>query len=75
VASDSSILLFDTYTGEALVEFAPEHGQTVTVTSEGLSLSPSLNNKLYYLVSDVKYDESQLNEMISLATEIPVYFC
>jgi hypothetical protein len=36
VASDSSILLFDTYTGEALVEFAPEHGQTVTVTSEGL---------------------------------------
>jgi hypothetical protein len=78
VAADSSILLFDTYTGEALVQFAPEHGQTVTVTSEGLSqvtrLSPSLNNKLYYLVSDVKYDESQLNEMISLATEIPVYF-
>ena len=28
VAADSSILLFDTYTGEALVQFAPEHGQT-----------------------------------------------
>ena len=76
IDTDSSIALFDSYTGEKIVNLAPVHGQLITIKSGGTGttkeLAPSLNNKLYYLVSDVKYNDSQTDEIISLATEIPV---
>jgi len=74
--TDSSISLFDSYTGDKIVNLAPSHGQLVTIKSGGTGttkeLAPSLNNKLYYLVSNVSYNESQTDEIISLATVIPV---
>jgi len=76
VSSGSEILLFDQYTGQQIFGLSPVHGQLVTIKSGGTGttkeLAPSLNNKLYYLVSDVSYNESQTDEIISLATEIPV---
>jgi len=76
ISTDSTITLFDSYTGQKIVDLAPSNGQVVTIKSGGTGttkeLAPSLNNKLYYLVSDVKYDASQTDEIISLATEIPV---
>ena len=76
ISTDSSIALFDSYTGQEIVNLAPSHGQEVTIKSGGTGttkeLAPSLNNKLYYLVSNVSYNESQTDEIISLATEIPV---
>ena len=76
IDTDSSIALFDSYTGEKIINLAPVHGQLVTIKSGGTGttkeLAPSLNNKIYYLVSDVKYNDSQTDEIISLATEIPV---
>ena len=76
VSTGSEIALFDQYTGQKIVNLAPVHGQLVTIKSGGTGatkeLAPSLNNKLYYLVSDVSYNESQTDEIISLATEIPV---
>jgi hypothetical protein len=76
VSSGSDILLFDQYTGQQIFGLSPVHGQLVTIKSGGAGttkeLAPSLNNNLYYLVSDVSYNESQTDEIISLATEIPV---
>ena len=76
ISTDSSIALFDSYSGQKIVNLAPSHGQVVTIKSGGTGttkeLAPSLNNKLYYLVSNVSYNESQTDEIISLATEIPV---
>jgi hypothetical protein len=76
ISTGSSIALFDSYTGQKIVNLAPSHGQVVTIKSGGTGttkeLAPSLNNKLYYLVSNVSYNESQTDEIISLATEIPV---
>ena len=76
ISTDSTITLFDSYTGQKIVDLAPSNGQVVTIKSGGTGttkeLAPSLNNKLYYLVSDIKYDASQTDEIISLATEIPV---
>jgi hypothetical protein len=76
VSVRSGIALYDKYTGEQMLKLSPSHGQLVTIKSGGTGttkeLAPSLNNKLYYLVSDVSYDESQTDEIISLATEIPV---
>jgi hypothetical protein len=76
ISDGSQISLFDQYTGQQIFDLSPVHGQLVTIKSGGTGttkeLAPSLNNKLYYLVSDVLYDESQTDEIISLATEIPV---
>ena len=77
--SENSVSLFDELTGFGGVDYVPYHGSTVTVmtgaidsTDDILKLQPSLNNKLYYLVSDVQYGEDDKDLIISLATEIPV---
>ena len=76
VSVRSGIALYDKYTGEQIFGLSPSHGQLITIKSGGpgttKTLAPSLNNKLYYLVSNVSYNESQTDEIISLATEIPV---
>lgn len=79
ILSDASIALFDTLTGVGGVDYMPYNGSIVTVKSgdpSGLSdeLVPTLNNKLYYLVSDQLYDQSSRDIIISLATEIPVIY-
>jgi len=76
IDTDSSIVLFDSYTGEKIIDIAPSHGQLITIKSGGASttkqFAPTLNNKFCYLVSDIKYNDSQTDEIISLATEIPL---
>ena len=60
------------------IETVPYNGAIVTMKSgtigdSGLrDLQPSLGNKLYYLITDTTYAESQKDLVISLATEVPV---
>ena len=74
----NEIALFDELTGEGGVGYIPYDGATISVyvpvdkSSYIKDLEPSLNNKVYYLVSDVLYDETQKDLIISLATEIPM---
>jgi hypothetical protein len=76
---ESKVALFDTFTGIGGIDYMPYDGSTVTVKT-GLvgvdpnvkSLEPSLNNKVYYLVTNELYDQSQKDLIISQATEIPV---
>ena len=35
ISTDSSIALFDSYTGQEIVNLAPSHGQEVTIKSGG----------------------------------------
>lgn len=46
ISTDSSIALFDSYTGQKIVDLAPSHGQVVTIKSGGTGttkeLAPSL---------------------------------
>ena len=79
ILSNASIALFDTLTGVGGVDFMPSNGSVVTVKSGDPSgafngLVPTLNNKLYYLVSDQLYDQSDTDIMITDRTEIPVIF-
>jgi len=77
VLSSSAIALFDTSTGIGGVDYIPYNGSTVTVVagdvlSDYRQLAPTLNNKLYYLVTNEVYDSTQKDIMISLATAVPV---
>ena len=78
VLEANEIALFDELTGEGGIGYIPYDGSTVRVyvpvdkSSFIKDLEPSLNNKVYYLVSDVLYDETQRDLIISLATEIPM---
>jgi len=79
ILSSSGIALFDTASGVGGVDYMPYHGSNVTVKSGDIygdyrELAPTLNNKLYYLVSDTLYDSSQKTLILSLATQIPVFF-
>ena len=79
ILSSSGIALFDTASGVGGVDYMPYNGSTVTVKAGDIygdyrELAPTLNNKLYYLVSNTLYDSSQKTIILSLATEIPVYF-
>lgn len=75
----SQVALFDSLTGIGGIDFMPYDGATVKVytglinTDPSLkNFEPSLNNKLYYLVTNEVYDETQKALMISLATAVPV---
>ena len=79
ILSNASIALFDTLTGVGGVDYMPYNGSIVTVKSgdpAGLSndLVPTLNNKLYYLVSDQLYDQSDRDIIIADRIEIPVIY-
>lgn len=75
----SQVALFDSLTGIGGIDFMPYDGATVTAytglinTDPSLkNFEPSLNNQLYYLVTNEVYDETQKDLIISLATPIPV---
>ena len=79
VLSSSAIALFDTSTGIGGVDYIPYNGSTVTVVagdvlSDYRQLAPTLNNKLYYLVSDTAYTAADKTTILSIATEIPVIY-
>ncbi len=75
----TGIALFDQRTGIGGVDFIPYHGSTVTVkagdpSTQYFDFSPSLNNKIYYLVTDQEYSESDRTTIKSLGTAINVHF-
>ena len=75
----TGIALFDQRTGIGGVDFIPYHGSTVTVkagdpSTQYFDFSPSLNNKIYYLVTDQEYSESDRATIKSLGTAINVHF-
>ena len=73
VLSGGAIALFDTSTGIGGVGYVPYNGSVVTVVagdvlSDYRQLAPTLNNKLYYLVSDTAYTAADKTTILSLAT-------
>jgi hypothetical protein len=79
VISNNNIAIFDQLTGVGGVDYMPYDGSTVTVragdnTGVYQSLAPTLNNKLYYYVSDVLYGPEDKNIIMADSTEIPVVY-
>lgn len=79
VLSNGAIALFDSVTGVGGVDYVPYNGSTVTVvagsaTGSAEQLAPTLNNKLYYLVSDTQYSVEDKSIILAAATEIPVVY-
>jgi hypothetical protein len=79
VLSDGAIALFDTLTGVGGVDYVPYDGALVTVVAGDASasyrkLAPTLNNKLYYLVSNTAYSVDDKATILAAATEIPVVY-
>lgn len=78
--SESGIALFNTQTGFGGVDYIPNDGDEVAVIASnptGLKQQkydfvPSMNNKIYYLVSDQVFTSNDRLTMINLATEISV---
>lgn len=79
----NGIGLFNTETGVGGVEYMPADGDTVTVMAgydidrvqdDLVKFSTDFNNEILYLVSDVEYGQNDADEIISLATSIPVSF-
>jgi hypothetical protein len=78
--SENEIGLFDSKTGIGGVDYMPGDGDTVTVVAGAPSVNnsspdtfePSLNNKIYYLVTDVEYSPTDYDTIIAASTEIPV---
>lgn len=79
VISNNNIALFDQLTGVGGVDYMPYDGSTVIVKAGDITgtyqeLAPTLNNKLYYLVSDKLYGVEDKNDLINDSTEIPVVY-
>lgn len=80
IVGNDGVALYDSITGTGGVDYMPSDGSTVTVKTAGVSttdiskLEPSLNNKIYYLVSDTVYSSEDKEVILSLATEVPVIY-
>jgi hypothetical protein len=79
ILSNSAIALFDSSTGVGGIDYIPYDGASVTVVAGSTAasyekLAPTLNNKLYYLVSDIQYSATDKATILAAATEIPVVF-
>jgi hypothetical protein len=80
--NDSGIALFNTQTGFGGVDYIPNDGDEVAVIASnptGLKqqkydFAPTMNNKIYYLVSDQVFTSNDRAAMINAATEISVTF-
>ena len=80
--NDSGIALFNTQTGFGGVDYIPNDGDEVAVIASnptGLkqqkyNFAPTMNNKIYYLVSDQVFTSNDRAAMINAATEISVTF-
>ena len=80
IVSKEGVSLFDSITGIGGVDYMPSNGDVVTIKTGGVStvdsvkLEPSLNNKIYYLVTDEVYTSSDKDEILSLSEEVIVSY-
>lgn len=79
VISNNNIAIFDQLTGVGGVDYMPYDGSTVTVKAGDMTgsyeeLAPTLNNKLYYYVSDVLYGPNDKDIIKADSIEIPVTY-
>jgi hypothetical protein len=80
--NDFGVALFDAKTGIGGVDYMPADGDEVLMITgyaglspkRNLSFEPSMNNKAYYLVSNIEYTSSDKDTIISLATEVPLSY-
>lgn len=80
--ADNGVSLFDSKSGIGGVDYMPADGDTVTIVAglptsgvdDTVMFEPSMNNKAYYLVSEIEYTSINRADIIALATEIPLYF-
>ena len=75
----SGLSLNATRSGNGGINEIPYDGATVTMKTGVIGadstvkdLQPSMNNKLYYLITDKVYDKSERDTVVSLATEVSV---
>lgn len=75
--NDNGLSLFDSLTGIGGVDFMPADGSTVNIFTGDINTNPNtkdlqvgLNNKAYYLVTDVLYNNTDKDLIISLATAV-----
>lgn len=79
---DNGIALFDSRSGIGGVDYMPANGDDVTVIAgfntdpktQARQFDPDMNNKIYYLVSSIEYGANDKDELLSLATEVPVTY-
>lgn len=78
----NGIALFDSRTGIGGIDYMPADGDTVTVIAgfdvdskiQARQFDPTMNNNIYYLVTDVDYGANDKDTILSLATVVPVTF-
>ena len=77
--NENQVALFDVATGIGGIDYMPYDGATVTVktgligtSTDVQDLQPTLNNKIYYLVTNEDYTDKDRDIILSLATQIPV---
>jgi hypothetical protein len=79
IISNNNIAVFDQLTGIGGIGYMPYNGSTVVIkagdnTGSFQELAPTLNNKLYYYVSDVLYGPNDSDIIRADSTEIPVIY-
>jgi hypothetical protein len=80
--NESGVALFNTQTGFGGIDYIPNDGDTVAIIASNSTgakqqkyrFVPSMNNKVYYLVSNQVFTSNDRALMISAATEITVTF-
>jgi len=79
----NGIALFDVKTGIGGLDYMPADGDTVFVAAgfrnttskfEIKEFSTDFNNVIYYLVSNIQYSANDKDEMLAIATPIPVVY-
>jgi len=75
--NDNGLSLFDSLTGIGGIDFMPYDGTSVDIFTGLINtnpntkeLQPTLNNKAYYLVTDVLYSNTDKDLIISLGTPV-----
>jgi hypothetical protein len=80
--SDFGVALFDMKSGIGGVDYMPADGDEVLMITGyaglspkgNLSFEPSMNDKAYYLVSNIEYTSADKDTILSLATEVPLSY-
>lgn len=78
----NGIALFDSRTGIGGVDYMPADGDTVTVIAgfdvdpktQARQFDPTMNNNVYYLVTDVDYGANDKDTILSLATAVTLTY-
>lgn len=79
---ETGIALFDSYTGIGGIDYMPADGDTVTVIAgfdtdpktDARQFDPTMNNNIYYVVTDIEYGANDKDTLVSLGTIIPVTY-